>query len=383
MDMKRTKLTFLFSMLMSMVGVEAFAHDIEVANSDGKTIYYTYQKNNTELAVSCRGENGSSYSDEYFGNVVIPESVTYNDKTYPVTCIGEQAFFYCSNLTNVSIPNTVTKILDTAFSGCSSLTNVKLSSNLMSISYYAFENCSSLANITIPEKVDTIDLGAFCGCSSLTSLIIPANVKFIGIATFRGCSGLSSIIVDKDNTVYDSRENCNAIIETATNALVSGCKETYIPHSVTSIVEDAFAECSGLISITIPESVTSIGVGAFGECSSLASIEIPNSVTSVGIWAFDGTAWYNKQPKGLIYANKVAYKYKGTMRDNTSISLKEGTLCIADYAFHECSGLISIAIPNSVTNIGACAFAQCSGLTSVTIPESVTSIGHAAFSNCI
>ena len=178
-------LTFLFALLISMA---AAAHDIEVANSDGVTIYYTYINNNSELEVSYRGTSYSAYSDEYSGRVVIPSSVYYNGKTYPVT---------------------------------------------------------------------------------------------------------------------------------------------------------------------------SIGSSAFEDCSGLTSINIPNSVTSIKRNAFDGTAWYNNQPNGLVYAGKVAYEYKGTMPSNTSIVLKEGTLGIADDAFFYCSSLTSVTIPNSVTNIGIYAFAFC------------------------
>ena len=153
-------------------------------------------------------------------------------------------------------------------------------------------------------------------------------------------------------------------------------------YSVTSIGDHAFYECRGLTSVTIPNSVTNIGGSAFWNCSGLTSVTIPNSVTSTGSYAFYGTAWYDNQPNGLVYAGKVAYEYKGTMPSNTKIALKEGTLGIGDYAFRNCSGLTSITIPNSVTNIGGSAFDGCSGLTSITIPNSVTSIGWSAFSGC-
>ena len=155
--------------------------------------------------------------------------------------------------------------------------------------------------------------------------------------------------------------------------------ETY---NITSIGDEAFYGCSALTSVTIGNSVTSIGWGAFEDCTWLRSITIPNSVTSIGISAFSGTAWLNNQPDGVIYAGKVLYKYKGTMPENTNITINEGTLGIADYAFDGCIGLTSITIPNSVTSIGERAFKGCSGLTNVTIPNSVTSIGESAFQNC-
>ena len=131
------------------------------------------------------------------------------------------------------------------------------------------------------------------------------------------------------------------------------------PNSVTSIGSQAFFECTRLKSVTIGDGVTSIGYGAFEYCSGLKSIEIPNSVKSIGDEAFSGTAWYKNQPDGVVYAGKVLYKYKGTMPSNTSITIMDGTLGIADGSFSNCTGLTSITIPNSVTSIGKYAFYKC------------------------
>ena len=240
-----------------------------------------------------------------------------------------------------------------------------------------FHDCR-LTFIKLPQNVSIIESLAFGNCP-LTSIIIPSSVEIIGRSAFWGCSSLESIVVENGNTKYDSRNNCEAIIETESNTLIAGCKNTIIPSNVTSIGNDAFGVCSGLTSITIPNSVTSIGSEAFRYCSGLTSVTIPNSVTSIGGSAFYGTAWYNNQPEGLVYAGKVAYNYKGTMPANTSISLKEGTLGIAGHAFDYCEGLSSITIPNSVTSIGEGAFWGCSGLTSITIPNSVKTMGNHAF----
>ena len=153
-------------------------------------------------------------------------------------------------------------------------------------------------------------------------------------------------------------------------------------YSVTSIGSSAFYRCSGLTNFTIPNSVTSIGNYAFDGCSGLTNVTIPNSVTSIGEGAFYDTPWYSNQPEGVVYAGLVAYKYKGTMPEGTSITLKEGTTGIATAAFANCTGLTSINIPNSVISIGYSAFDGCSGLTNVTIPNSVTSIGDNAFFGC-
>ena len=165
---------------------------------------------------------------------------------------------------------------------------------------------------TIPNGVKEIETWAFSHCSGLTSITIPSSVKKIGYSVFTECNDLASIKVDPENTVFDSRDNCNAIIGTASNKLFYGCKNTIIPDGVTIIREDAFGCCSGLTSIVIPGSVTTIersafyqcigltsvtignGVkniedGAFSNCSSLTSITIPGSVTSIGKWAFFGS----------------------------------------------------------------------------------------------
>ena len=203
-----------------------------------------------------------------------------------VTSIERGAFSSCCSLTSIDIPNSVTSIGGYAFSDCSSLTSIDIPNSVTSIGEYAFSDCTGLTSVTIPESVTSIGESAFYGCSGLTSVTIPNSVTSIGDCAFAGCSSLTSMKVESGNTIYDSRNNCNAIIETSSNTLISGCINTTIPNSVTSIGDWAFCYCSGLTSVTIPESVTSIGNSAFSGCEALTSIDIPGSVTSIGNYAF-------------------------------------------------------------------------------------------------
>ena len=204
----------------------------------------------------------------------------------------------------------------------------------------------------------SIASSAFRYCSVLTSITIPSGVTSIGNYALSSCTALTTIKVADGNTVFDSRNNCNAIIKKSDNTLIAGCKNTVIPSSVTSIGSSAFLGCSTLSSIIIPSSVTSIGSSAFSSCSALTSINIPNSVTSIGSSTFS-----------YCYAL-------------SSINIPNSVTSIGSSAFSGCSALTSITIPSSVTSIGSSAFSYCSALTSITIPSNVTSIGDNPFRSC-
>ena len=264
---------------------------------------------------------------------------------YSVIEIGIWAFRGCTGLTSVTIPNSVTEIGDSAF-----------------------RDCSGLTSVTIPNSVTSIGAWAFRGCTGLTSITIPNSVTKIGNEAFSDCSGLTSIIVKNGNSKYDSRNNCNAIIETSTNRLIAGCKNTIIPNSVTWIGDDAFRGCTGLTSVTITNAVTEIGDGAFSNCRDLTSIIVEN-----------GNSKYDSRDNcNAIIETSVNILIAGCK--NTIIP--NSVTKIGESAFRGCTSLTSVTIPNSVTEIGESAFFWCSNLISITIPDSVTKIGVIAFHGC-
>ena len=262
-----------------------------------------------------------------------------------VRSIGNCAFSLCRGLTELTLPNSLTEIGKYAFRGCRGLTELILPNSVTSIEESAFRGCSGLIELTLPSSVTSVGESAFSGCSGLTELTLPNSVTSIGNYAFSDCSGLEKITVDRGNKRYDSWGNCNSIIETGTNTLIVGCKNSVIPNSVTSIGDGAFRGCSGLTELTLPNSVTSIGDIAFTYCSGLEKITVES-----------GNSCYDS-------------------RDNCNsiIDTEFNTLIV---------GCKNSVIPNSVTSIGYYAFYGCSGLTELTLPDSVASIGDGAFICC-
>ena len=381
----------------------------------GDKVYYSYDKTTHTLTIYGKGPMWSaegfdvsfswwSYGDDILhiiiesgvtsiGDYAFTDFINLTSVTIPnsVTSIGDWAFECCTSLTSITIPNSVTFIGNHAFSGCSALTSVTIPNSVNSIGGYAFYKCSGLKFLTIPNSVKSIGENAFSYCSGLTSVTIPNSVTYVGECAFSYCNGLTSIFVESGNLKYDSRNNCNAIIETSSNSLIVGCMNTIIPNNVTSIGEMAFLDCSGLTSVIIPNRVTTIGERAFEGCRGLTSITIPMSVTSIADYAFEGCSSLTSimvESDNQIYDSRNNCNAIIETSSNNLIAgcmntiIPNSVTSIDKYAFYGCSGLTSVAIPNSVTSIGHFAFDGCRGLTSITIPNSVTSIGNSTFLFC-
>lgn len=419
----RTKLFLIFISLLIHASAYGFTY---------LGLEYTINSDGTSVTLS----DGQSFN----GDLTIPASVPYGNRSYTVTVIGRAAFWSCTGLKSVNIPYSVTEIKDDAFEVCKNMTSViiqdsgdvpsrletigqdafaschKLTSvnipksvtsiganaftncyklnavhitdlvawcnisfnglysnplrhahnlylngslirelvipsSVTKIKYLAFYGCSCLTSVTIPLSVKSIGAYAFVGCSGLTSVMIPRKVTSIGAYAFSNCSGLTSMIVENENSKYDSRDNCNAIIETGTNKLLFGCQNTTILNSVTSIGDGAFEGCTGLTSVIIPNSVESIGSYAFSNCSGLTSLIVEN-----GNSKYDSRSNCNAIIE--TETNKLLFGCQNTTIPNSVILIEKR-------AFDGCSGLTSITIPSSVTFIDNYAFRGCTGLSSI------------------
>ena len=401
-------------MLGLMLPTTALAYDLE---ADG--IYYNINGQNATVT------SGPIY---YSGDVVIPAAVTHNDKTVNVTAIGNSAFRNCTGLTSITIPNTVTEVGEHAFAGCTELDSVDIgdiaawcriefASSLSNPCYFAhrlFLDGQEITQVAIPDTVTAIGSHVFSGCWALNKVTIPSTVNTIGVSAFSNCPSLTSIIVADDNPTFDSRDGCNAIIDSATGTLIAGCQATTIPATVKAIAAWAFYECTTLTGINIPNSVTSIGMEAFYRCTSLMGVIIPNSVTTIGFQAF----YHCSELRGIHIPQSVRSigtsalefcpalssitvadgnpRYDSRDGCNAIIETATGTLiagcrntvipttvtAIGDYAFSGASALHSADMPISVKEIGDYAFRGCHALASATLPDSLTAIGSSAFFEC-
>ena len=343
--MKRSSITILLIMFMSMVSTKAIAHDIEVKNSDGITIYYNWIDDHKNLSVTFQGNSYGS-NLKYSGNVVIPGSVEYEGKSYSVTEIGDNAFYLCQNLTSITIPTSVTSLGFDAFHGCNGLIsvhifdiiawcNIKLSymvdddgnrkyyeySNPLRFAKHLYLNGEEITDLVIPNEVTSISAGVFTCFTGLHSVSIHNKVTEIGYSAFSSCENLTDVTIGKGVTYIGPRafSNCTGLIAVHISDLAAWCKIRFgehivaayddcasnplmyakhlylngeeitnltIPDGVTAIKKYAFRYFSGLTSVTIPNSVTEIGLRAFQGCTNLMTITIGSGVTSIGGWAF-------------------------------------------------------------------------------------------------
>ena len=370
----------------------------------------------------------SFYNSRALTDVNIPNSVTYIDTFAFLQCTGlteitipgsvaytaGQVFQNCTGLKHVYLSEGLLGMSAGLFMGCTSLESIVIPNTVTDIYLYVFSGCTSLTDVTIPSSVTYIDSDAFKGTpwldnqpdglmyagniayryigtmpsgttislregtvaiasylftdqDGLVGINIPASVTHVWGSCFANCQNLSSIKVASGNTTFDSRNNCNAVIETATNKLVAGCNVTKIPTSVTDIGPYAFTYCNGLTSIQLNNNIQSIGNYAFSYCSNLPSVEIPASVTSIGEAAFAG-------------CDKLASMEVAS--GNTTYDSREGCTAIIETATNTLiSGCPRTFIPESVTAIGYSAFYRQYQMSSITIPATVTQIKGMAFYN--
>ena len=356
------------------------------------------------------------------GYVVLPDSASYWEyllypddwepydsvmHTVPITVIQDYAFAHCRHLTGITIPTTISYIGYGAFSYCTKLDSMAvlpgdnafatpqgcnafvdtrenklvcgcrrstIPPSVTSIAARAFQGIDSLAAIVLPDSLETIGNFAFDGCTALQSFHIPAKVRYVGYMCLSHCTGLSVLTVDPDNVVFDSREDCNAVINTANNWLVAGCAATIIPNDVERIDQKAFVGFDNIRHITLPNSITQIYQFAFQDCTGLTSIHIPASVHYIGDNPFAGCTSLdtitvdsaNTQFDSRSSCNAIYKKSNGQIVSGCrSTTIPNNTYHIAPYAFKGITGLHRIVLPKDVFSIGEEAFAGCSGVTTI------------------
>ena len=330
---------------------------VEIGSGTTNLNVYTFEGCNNISSINISAEN-ATYDSRNNCNAIIQTSTDElirgcNTTVIPsgVKSIGSYAFKGCATLSSIDIPSSVINIEYDAFYNCVSLASITV--DPANTTYNSNNNCNAIINTaenalmigckntTIPSGVAKINGGAFYG-SQVASLTIPASVTSISNGAFSGCSSLNTIIIEESNTVYDSRDNCNAVIETVKNELVAGCKGTVIPNSVSSIGVNAFDNCYGLTAIVIPENVNKLGNYSFSYCKDLTSILIPESVTSIGLFAFEGCP-------------------------NLTTATINCTGSGGNRTFMDCTNLSSVIIGKKVTELGQNMFGDCSSLQSIIV----------------
>lgn len=394
----------LFLLLMIWVPMIANAFHVTINNIN----YWLYPENSTAKVIN----------SDYNGDIIIPDSINYAGIIYSITSIDDYAFYNCTNLTSIIIPNSVTQIGN-----------------------YAFKNCSSLVSSSLGDGVNSLGDGSFQNCTSLTSITIPKSLTNIGYFVFQNCPVLTSIHIS-DLIAWCEIKSAGSIFSTFHRLYLNGneINDLVVPDDVTTIGSEPFSFCESITSVTVPNSVTYIGSGAFSNCrqmsslslgygvksigeyafsycTCLTSVTVPSSVTKIDYNAFQGcnsltsvhisdlSAWCNinfgfggnplnyahhlylngEEIKELVIPKDITaignFAFEGCS-ELTSVNIPDNIVAIYKSAFFGCTGLTSVSIPNSVTFIDNEVFYGCKSLTSISIPNSVTSIGESAFNDC-
>lgn len=338
MTKKIISLVLAVIMLFSVTaGMNFTAFAIDASGKCGDSATYKFNKSTGTLTISGTG----AIADKAFSEIQYDEDVPCDTTIKKViinsgiTEIGDGSFAYCSVLQSVSIPNTVTKI-----------------------GYCAFDECYELTSVTIPNSVEAIGDCAFSECDKLIEVKIGTGLKNIDYSTFSDCYSLSKITVDGNNPYLDSRDNCNAIIDSKNNKLIVACSNSTIPESVTEIGDYAFCAKYNKSDLVISDNVKKIGVGAFSNSQALKNVVLGKNVSTISKYAF-------------YHCDNIV-----------NIDLGDKVKSIGESAFSGCKALKSIKFPASLISIGKSAFVDCKKLTKITIPDSVTKIGRDAFYAC-
>ena len=400
-------------------------HDVPVEDS----LYYRYEDNGNAIVIA--GEV------PYSGDIVIPETTVHDGRTYTVTAIDSNAFNECTELTSVSIGNSVTSIGYSAFSRCANLTSINFGNSVTYIGPLAFYRCTGLTSIFLPNSLTTIDYDAFESCSGLTSISIPNSVTTVCSYAFSGCSGLTSVYVGNSvasigqgafnnctnlnrvdissieswcqmsfETHYNTFQNTFVLsanpLEYAHHLFLNGTEVTnlVIPNMVSFISDYAFVYCESLTSLTIPNSVTSIGKGAFGDCINLVTVNLPNTISSIledtfldcnkltsisipsSVTSIHDSAFGGFNNITHIYIDDLEAWCNINYISDSFIPIPQSIFVRTHHLYLNGEEITDLVIPSSITSISSNSFQYCKWLTSVDIPSSVTSIESNAFKGC-